>query len=107
MSPTHTTDPLIAYASAEWNKSTLPAELFAGQRVPEHTWARYTLQAGSLKTVLSDIHQPMQYELSIQYPHRTMLAPRVRVVLDFLLNVMKNNAGLHTDKMDLRKFAAK
>lgn len=65
------------------------------------------LQAGSLKTVLSDIHQPMQYELSIQYPHRTMLAPRVRVVLDFLLNVMKNNAGLHTDKMDLRKFAAK
>ena len=36
------------------------------------------LQAGILKTVLSDIHQPMQYELSIQYPHRTMLAPRVR-----------------------------
>ena len=41
---------LIIYASApEWNKSTLPAELFAGQRVPEHTWARYTLQEGSLK----------------------------------------------------------
>ena len=49
MSPTHTTAPLIAYASAEWNKSTLPAELFAGQRVPEHTWARYTLHTGSLK----------------------------------------------------------
>ncbi len=49
MSPTHTTDSLIAYASAEWNKSTLPAELFAGQRVPEHTWARYTLHTGSLK----------------------------------------------------------
>lgn len=49
MSSTHTTDSLIAYASAEWSKSTLPVELFAGQRVPEHTWARYTLQAGSLK----------------------------------------------------------
>ena len=49
MSPTHTTAPLIAYASAEWNQATLPAELFAGQRVPEHTWARYTLHTGSLK----------------------------------------------------------
>ena len=65
------------------------------------------LLSGSLKTVLHDIHQPMQYELSIQYPHRAMLAPRVRVVLDFLLDVMKSNAGLHIGKMDLRKFAAK
>ena len=49
MSPTPTSAPLIAYASAEWNQATLPAELFAGQRVPEHTWARYTLHTGSLK----------------------------------------------------------
>ena len=65
------------------------------------------LLSGSLKTVLNDIHQPQPFELSIQYPHRTMLAPRVRVVLDFLLDVMKSNAGLHMGKMDLRKFAAK
>ena len=49
MSPTHTTAPLIAYASAEWNQATLPAELFAGQRVPEHTWAQYQVLSGSLK----------------------------------------------------------
>lgn len=49
MSPTPTSAPLIAYASAEWNQATLPAELFAGQHVPEHTWARYTLHTGSLK----------------------------------------------------------
>ena len=45
----HPTDSLIAYASAEWNKSTLPAELFAGQRVPEHTSAQYQVLSGSLK----------------------------------------------------------
>ena len=65
------------------------------------------LLSGSLKTVLSNIHQPMQYELSIQYPHRTMLAPRVRVVLDFLLDVMKNNMGLQENAKDACQFAAK
>ena len=40
------------------------------------------------------------------YPHRTLLAPRVRVVLEFLLNVMKNHAGLQAERADLQLFAA-
>lgn len=40
------------------------------------------------------------------YPHRTLLAPRVRVVLEFLLNVMKNHAGLQAERADLQPFAA-
>lgn len=64
------------------------------------------LQAGSLKTVLNDIHLPQPFELSIQYPHRTMLAGRVRVVLDFLLETMKNHAGLQASRADLLPFAA-
>ena len=76
MSPTHTTDSLIAYASAEWNKSTLPAELFAGQRVPEHTWARYTLHTGSLKirelSAQNDISA--EHELCAEQPS-VQLAP--------------------------------
>ena len=61
---------------------------------------------GSLKTVLNDIHLPQPFELSIQYPHRTMLASRVRVVLDFLLETMKNHAGLQASRADLLPFAA-
>ena len=61
---------------------------------------------GSLKTVLNDIHLPQPYELSIQYPHRTMLASRVRVVRDFLLETMKNHAGLQASRADLLTFAA-
>ena len=38
------------------------------------------------------------------YPHRTLLAPRV--VLEFLLNVMKNHAGLQAERADLQLFAA-
>ena len=36
-----------------------------------------------------------------------MLAPRVRVVLDFLLDVMKNNMSLQENAKDTRQFAAK
>ena len=64
------------------------------------------LRSGSLKTVLHDIHRPQPFELSIQYPHRTLLAPRVRVVLDFLLGVMKSHAGLQAERADLQLFAA-
>ena len=39
------------------------------------------------------------------YPHRTLLAPRVRVVLDFLLGVMKSHAGLQAERADLQPFA--
>lgn len=51
--------------------------------------ARYSIQAeieqGKLQLLLVDCHHSEQYDLVLQYPHRSFLAPRVKAVVEFLL----------------------
>jgi len=44
------------------------------------------LRRGSLKLLLPDMRDPGPRETVVHYPHRQYLAPRVRVVLDALLD---------------------
>ncbi|MBS4097017.1 MAG: hypothetical protein KGZ83_09315 [Sulfuricella sp.] len=37
------------------------------------------------KVVLPEVHDPGSYEMVIQFPHRALMAPRVRVTIDCLL----------------------
>lgn len=58
-----------------------------------HAW-NY-LVAGKLKVLLFGAHDPGSYEMVIQYPHRALMAPRVRVTIDYLLSEFSKNEALH------------
>lgn len=59
------------------------------------------LQAGRLKMVLTDTHEPGAREFVLVYPHRQFLAPRVRVVAEALLAHFREIAALHAQPSDL------
>ena len=59
------------------------------------------LQAGRLKMVLADTHEAGAREFVLVYPHRQFLAPRVRVVVDALLEHFEATAALHQMPSDL------
>jgi DNA-binding transcriptional LysR family regulator len=63
------------------------------------------LQSGELKLVLNDSHDPGPFQLMLQYPHRSFLAPRVRATADFLIDALRSNENLHADQEKLRKYA--
>ena len=61
---------------------------------------------GELKVLLKDQHHPGDYEMAIQYPHRALLAPRVRVTVDYLLDAFAKEEALHRPLEALRAFVA-
>lgn len=58
-----------------------------------HVWAH--LVSGALKVVLYRWHDPGSYEMVIQYPHRALMAPRVRATLEHLLETFARDESLH------------
>jgi DNA-binding transcriptional LysR family regulator len=69
-----------------------------------HVWEH--LQAGRLKLLLPDTHHPGDYEMTLQYPHRALVAPRVRVTVDHLLAHFSRLEALHVPLQAARAFAA-
>ena len=64
-----------------------------------HAWPY--LRTGKLKAVLLDVHDPGSYEMVIQYPHRALVAPRVRVTIDHLLKAFESDEALHVPLKNL------
>ncbi|RMQ47780.1 Transcription regulator protein [Pseudomonas cichorii] len=64
------------------------------------------LVAGRLKIVMYRQHRPALYEMVIQYPHRALIAPRVRVVVDYLLEAFAASKALHVPIDSLRAYTA-
>ena len=64
------------------------------------------LQAGRLKLLLFDSHDPGPYKLMLQYPHRALLASRVRATADFLTEQLRHAEGLHVRQDQLQAFVA-
>ncbi|WP_068713500.1 LysR family transcriptional regulator [Vibrio tritonius] len=62
------------------------------------------LQAGKLKVVLLGIHDPGNYEMVIQYPHRSLIAPRVKVTVEHLLAHFEQDKALHIPLDSLRQY---
>ena len=56
--------------------------------------AHEALKRGELVEVLARQHVPGDASMSVFYPHRAGLAPRVRVLIDFLLSEFAKNAAL-------------
>ncbi|MDO5624059.1 MAG: LysR family transcriptional regulator [Pseudomonadota bacterium] len=64
------------------------------------------LQSGALKVLLPGVHHAGDYQLALQYPHRALLAPRVRTVADYLLAQLARDERLHVGTDVLAAFAA-
>ena len=64
------------------------------------------LQTGQLKVLLFGQHDPGSYEMVIQYPHRALIAPRVRVTIDYLLDTLRQDPALHFPLSRLAEFSA-
>lgn len=58
-----------------------------------HAWDY--LKSGKLKVVLLGTHDPGSYEMAMQYPHRALMAPRVRTTVDYLLAAFAQDEALH------------
>lgn len=69
-----------------------------------HAWPH--LRAGRLRLLLLDQHDPGDYEMTLQYPHRALLAPRVRVTVEHLLEAFARREELHVPREALAAFAA-
>lgn len=67
--------------------------------------ALHHLKSGRLKVILHREHHPGSYEMVIQYPHRALMAPRVRVVVDYLLEAFAANSVLHVPLDTLDEYA--
>ncbi|WP_316424841.1 LysR family transcriptional regulator [Klebsiella oxytoca] len=63
------------------------------------------LQAGRLKVVLLGQHEPGRYEMVIQYPHRVLIAPRVKATIEYLLDTFHSDEKLHFPLSELDGFA--
>ena len=88
---------------------TLTQAAVAGVGIAEigvhHAW-RY-LQAGQLKVLLADAHHPGSFEMTLQYPHRARVAPRVRVTVDYLLQFFSTLEELHVPVSALKDHEAR
>ncbi|CAB3782256.1 LysR family transcriptional regulator [Paraburkholderia caffeinilytica] len=64
------------------------------------------LCSGALKVVLRRYHEPGNYEMVMQYPHRALMAPRVRATLDHLLESFAKDKDLHVPLEALDAYVA-
>ncbi|MFC6276925.1 LysR family transcriptional regulator [Psittacicella hinzii] len=59
--------------------------------------AKEFLATGQLVEIMPEQNYSGHFELTIQYPHRSYLAPRVRLVIDYLVQRFAEVAELHQD----------
>lgn len=68
-----------------------------------HAWEH--LKSGRLKIVLARYHHGGNRDMTLQYPHRALIAPRVRTTVDFLLMELAQVPALHLSLADIAQFA--
>lgn len=75
-------------------------------QVGVHTAWPY-LRDGRLQVVLRGAHDPGKYEMVLQYPHRALMAPRVRATVEYLLAAFAKDEALHVTLDSLGDFVAR
>ncbi len=69
-----------------------------------YAW-RY-LKDGSLKLLLRDHHRDTSGEMALIYPHRALIAARVRATIDFLAHEFAKMEALQTSSKDISAYTA-
>lgn len=69
-----------------------------------HAWR--LLREGKLRVLLAGHHESGRLSMALQYPHRALMAPRVRATVDHLLAGFAQVEALHVGPAQLRSFAA-
>lgn len=69
-----------------------------------HAWRPLT--TGRLKVLLFEAHDPGSFEMTLQYTHRALLAPRVRATVDYLLEAFAKLEALHVPLEALARYQA-
>ena len=69
-----------------------------------HAWKH--LCNGQLKVLLFEWHHPGSFEMTLQYPHRALIAPRVRVTVEYLLDAFSKLEELHVPLAALKDYQA-
>ncbi|WP_349606082.1 LysR substrate-binding domain-containing protein [Cupriavidus sp. DF5525] len=69
-----------------------------------HAWRH--LLTGELKVLLLNAHHPGSFEMTLQYPHRALMAPRVRVTVEYLLEAFAKLEELHVPLSALKRYRA-
>ncbi|WP_392565386.1 LysR family transcriptional regulator [Utexia brackfieldae] len=101
-----TLDPSTAILSLSAPEALVQAAcLHAGIAQVSIQHALPALMRGDLKIVLFDQHDAGSYEMVIQYPHRVLVAPRVRATVEHLLATFRQNETLHTSLDQLARFS--
>ena len=95
-------DPILTLSAPEALVETARAGVGIAQ-VGLHHALKY-FEDGSLKALLTEQHDAGRYELVIQYPHRALIAPRVRATVDYLLAAFKQNKSLHFPIAELSQY---
>ena len=96
--------PAVTMSSPEALVQAALSGMGIAQAGVHHAWPH--LQRGDLVVVLGHCHHPGDYEMVMQYPHRALLAPRVRAVIDHLLDVFSKDAALHVPLAALKAYGA-
>src|SRR6185436_12622239 len=60
------------------------------------------LKSGELKALLVDEHVAGDRELALHYPHRALVAPRVRATVDHLVAQLASSEALHVTREAVR-----
>lgn len=104
MTTLNTEHALLTLSSPESLVQAALADLGVAEVGVHHAWRH--LQQGELKILLPRTHHPGSYEMSLQYPHRALVAPRVRVAVEYLLERFAAMEELHVPLASLRRYAA-
>lgn len=88
-------DPMAAVEAAA-------AGMGIAQGGAHHAWPY--LQSGKLKVVLAGHHDSGRRAMALQYPHRALVAPRVKATVDYLLERLKADPALQLTPAKLKNF---
>jgi DNA-binding transcriptional LysR family regulator len=69
-----------------------------------HAWSH--LVSGKLKLVLLNMHDQGNYEMVMQFPHRSLMAPRVRATIDYLHAAFAKDEALHVPPSALNNYVS-
>lgn len=64
------------------------------------------LKSRQLVALMPESHQAGSYEMVLVYPHRALVAPRVRATIDYLLAAFARDEGLHVPLARLAGYVA-